>query len=105
MRRRIARRLRALFNRASAEADLTDELRFHLDKETDYQMSLGHSEQDARRRAHVEFGGVERYRDESRDARGVRSVEDFFRDVKVAARALRRAPAFALVSICTVALG
>jgi putative ABC transport system permease protein len=105
MSRRIARRLRALLNRASAEADLTDELRFHLDKETDYQMSLGHSEQDARRRAHVEFGGVERYRDESRDARGLRSIEDFVRDVKVATRALRRAPGFALISICTVALG
>src|SRR5205085_1507840 len=49
--------------------------------------------------------GVERYRDESRDARGVAAIEDLVRDLKVGARSLRRAPGFALVSIFTVALG
>jgi predicted permease len=95
----------ALLNRGEAERDLDDELRFHLDMETEHLMRMGMPEQDARRRAHREFGGVERYRDESRDARGVRSIEDFVRDVKVGARSLRRAPVFALVSIFTVALG
>jgi predicted permease len=103
--RRLRARARALFNRTAAERDLDDELRFHLDMETEYQMRMGLSEGDARRRAQREFGGVERYRDESRDARGVSAVEDFLRDLKVGARSLSRAPGFALVSIFTVALG
>ena len=103
--RRLRSRLHALIHRGDVERDLDDELRFHLDMETEHLMRMGMSEQDARRRANREFGGVERYRDESRDARGVSSIEDFLRDVKVGARSLRRAPGFALVSIFTVALG
>jgi predicted permease len=102
---RLKRRARALFRRNAAEADLDDELRFHLDMETEYQMRMGHPENDARRIANREFGGVERYRDESRDARGVGFLEDLGRDVTVAMRALRRTPGFALISIFTVALG
>ena len=103
--RRIRSRLRALVDRGGAESDLDDELRFHLDMETDYLMRMGLTEQEARRRAQRDFGGVERYRDESRDARGVGAIEDFVRDLRVASRSLRRAPGFALVSIFTVALG
>jgi predicted permease len=105
LQRRLRARIRALFNRQDVERDLDDELRFHLDMETDYLMRMGLSKEDARRRAQRDFGGVERYRDESRDARGVGPIEDFLRDVKVGARSLRRAPGFALVSIFTVALG
>ena len=103
--RRIQTRLRALLRRDVAEQDLDDELRFHLDMETEYLMRMGLPEADARRRAQREFGGVERYRDESRDARGVSAIEDFVRDLRVSARSLRRAPGFSLVSIFTVALG
>jgi predicted permease len=103
--RRLRARARALFQRNAVERDLDDELHFHLDMETEHLMRMGFSEGEARRRANREFGGVERYRDESRDARGVSAIEDFLRDVKVGARSLRRAPGFALVSIFTVALG
>jgi predicted permease len=103
--RRLRSRARALLNRKDVERDLDDELRFHLDMETDYLMRMGLSEGEARRRAQREFGGVERYRDESRDARGVGPIEDLMRDIKVGVRSLRRAPGFALVSIFTVALG
>jgi predicted permease len=103
--RRLRSRFNALVHRGAAERDLDDELRFHLDMETEYQMRMGLSENDARLRARREFGGVERYRDESRDARGVSFIEDLRRDLTVAARALRRTPGFALVSIFTVALG
>jgi predicted permease len=103
--RRLRERARALFNRGDAERDLDDELRFHLDMETEYLMRMGLPEADARRRAQRDFGGVERYRDETRDVRGVGALEDIGRDLKVAARSLRRAPGFALVSIFTVVLG
>jgi predicted permease len=103
--RRLRTRMRALVNRSTLERDLDDELQFHLQMETEHLMRMGLSEGDARRRAQRDFGGVERYRDESRDARGVGAIEDLLRDVKVGARSLRRAPGFALVSIFTVALG
>ncbi len=103
--RRLRARVRALWQRKALEQDLDDELRFHLDMEKEYLMRMGLSETDARRRAQREVGGVERYRDESRDARGVGAIEDLVRDLKVGTRSLRRAPGFALVSIFTVALG
>jgi putative ABC transport system permease protein len=103
--RRLRARARALLHRRDVERDLDDELRFHLEMETEYLMRMGLSTDEARRRAQRDFGGVERYRDESRDARGVSAIEDFFRDVRVGARSLTRAPGFAMVSIFTVALG
>lgn len=103
--RRARTRLRALFHRGDAELDLDDELRFHLDMETEYLMRMGLPEHEARTRARRDFGGVERYRDDARDARGVGAIEDLGRDIVVATRSLRRAPGFALVSIFTVALG
>ena len=72
--RRLRARVRALLKRQDVERDLDDELRFHLDMETEYQMRRGLSERDARRRAQREFGGVERYRDETRDVRGVGAI-------------------------------
>jgi putative ABC transport system permease protein len=103
--RRLRSRWRALFDRNAAESDLDDELRFHLDMETEHQMRMGLPPDEAKRKARIEFGGIERYRDESRDARGIGSIEDLGRDVRVSLRSLRRAPGFALVSILTVALG
>src|SRR5258708_3827814 len=97
--------MHALFQRGRAEADLDDELRFHLDMETEHQMRMGLSEGEAKRRAHMDFGGVERYRDEARGARGVRAIDGLIRDVRVSVRSLRRTPGFALISIFTVALG
>jgi hypothetical protein len=105
LRRRARTRLRALLHRGAAEFDLDDELRFHLDMETEYLMRMGLSADEARRRARRDFGGVERYRDDARDARGIGAIEDLVRDIRVASRSLRRAPGFALVSILTVALG
>jgi hypothetical protein len=87
------------------EQELDQELRFHLEMETEYLMRMGLSNDDARRRAERDFGGVERYRDDARDARGVGPLEDVMRDLRVAARSLRRAPGFAILSILTVALG
>ena len=103
--RRLRGRIRALFHRERADADLDEELRFHLEMETEHQMRMGLPEGEARRRARIGFGNVERYRDEARDARGVGAIDDFMRDVRIGVRSLRRAPGFAFISIFTVALG
>lgn len=97
-------RLRALFRRGTLERDLDDELRFHLEREAEKYEAAGLSPAEARRRAQLVFGGVDRAKEEDRDARGTRPLETFFRDVRYAVRSLRRTPAVPLVAIPTLAL-
>lgn len=98
-------RLRALFHASSADRDLGDEIRFHLDLETEKNAKLGMPAAEARRIAVAHFGGVERAREEHRDVRRLQWLEDFFADARFALRSLRRAPALASAAVITLALG
>ncbi len=103
---RAARRLRALFRPDQLDAELADEIRLHVELETeDLMRTRGLSREEARRQAMVGFGGVERYREAHRDARGVRWIEQFAQDVKYAVRSLRKSSGFTLTAIVTIALG
>jgi predicted permease len=84
---------------------LDEEIKFHLDQEIQKQIRLGHSPEEARRKAYVRFGGVEPLKERTRDEFRPALVQDFFRDMKVGARMLTRAPAFALAAILTIGLG
>ncbi|HEY2896560.1 MAG TPA: ADOP family duplicated permease [Gemmatimonadaceae bacterium] len=98
-------RWRALIHRAEVERELDEELRFHLEREATKLEQRGLDAQEARRRARLEFGGVDRVKEETRDARGVRVLETIVRDVRYAVRGLRARPGFALAVIVTLALG
>lgn len=98
-------RWRALFRRAALERELEDELRFHLEHQTASYERRGLDPAEASRRARLEFGGVDRVKEESRDARGVRVLETILRDVRYAIRGLRTRPGFAVAVILTLALG
>lgn len=102
---KLKRRLRALFRRTQVERELDDELRFHLEKEIEQNVARGMSPDEARWTALRSFGGVERVKEESRDVRGVRFVEEFFQDVRYSLRVLLRKPGFTLTVIITLALG
>jgi putative ABC transport system permease protein len=100
-------------SRRRIDADVDDELRFHLDMRAQELVASGMSEADARREATREFGDVEFTRRYCRtlDARGERAtrrgdwVADAGHDVAQAVRALRRSPGFLLIALVTVALG
>ncbi|MGH7689905.1 MAG: ABC transporter permease, partial [Gemmatimonadaceae bacterium] len=98
-------RLRALWQRGAVEHELTDELRFHVDRETDAGVARGLSRDEAGRRALVQFGGLERYREESRDVRGLTWWDEAKSDLRHGWRLLVSHPVFAGAAILTLALG
>ncbi len=98
-------RFRAIFRRAEVERELDDELRDHLERESEKLVRRGLDAADATRRARLEFGGVDQVKEDVRDARGVRAFESVMRDLRYAVRGLRTHPGFTLAVIATLALG
>ena len=97
-------RLRALFGRKRMETELDEELRFHVEREAEKYRAAGMSEEEARRRARMAFGGHEQMKEDVREARGTRLVENTMQDARYALRQLRANPVFATVMILTLAL-
>jgi predicted permease len=94
-----------VFNRAKLENQLEKELRFHLEEQASMLEQRGADPGGARRLARLAFGGVEQIKEECRDARGTRWLEDFCQDIRQALRTLRQNPGFAAVVLLTLALG
>src|SRR5690606_35052606 len=101
----VRTRLRLLFARRSAEARMDEEFRLHLELETEKNVRAGMDSREARRRALVAFGGVERHREAMRDGRGARWLDDLARDLRHAARGLARTPGFTAIAALTIAVG
>ena len=97
-------RLSALLSRHSFEADLDEELHFHLDQATARHIKRGLSRADARREALRQLGNVESIKETVRDETGVRPLQDFGRDVRQAFRQLVRCPGFSSIAIATIAI-
>ena len=101
----LIERLKALVFRSRLERELDEELRFHLAREEAARAEAGSA--DPRRDALLAFGGVERVKDEVREARGVLPLDELVADLRYVVRALRRNLGFAMavVAVLGIAIG
>ena len=101
----LKRRWRALFRKEELEQELDDELRYHLEREAEQNVRNGMNPDDAHYSALKSFNAIERSKEECRDARGVRLLEEFLQDLRYGTRLLAKNPGVTLIAIVTLALG
>jgi putative ABC transport system permease protein len=98
-------RLRSLLKRGRVEKELSDELRFHLEKLMEENVAKGMTPEEARYAALRALGGLDQIKEECRDMRQVNYIENLIRDLRYGLRMLVRNRGFAAVAIVTLALG
>jgi putative ABC transport system permease protein len=104
--RRLRRRIRAITDPHAVDRELEGEMRAHVEAEAEeLARTQGFSPAEARRRAAIAFGGMDRHAEAHRDARGVRWARELWEDLRYSARALAHAPAFTASAALVLALG
>jgi hypothetical protein len=96
---------RNLFRRNRAEQELDDEVRSYAALLADEKIQAGMTNEQARRNARIELGGIEQTKEQVREVRAGHLLESFWRDLRIALRGLRKKPGFTIVVVLSLALG
>src|SRR5579864_6628331 len=96
--------VRGLIHRDTANREADDELRFHVERETEANIARGLSPAEARRAALRDLGGLTPTQEAVRDVRTV-ALDGLWQDIRYAGRQLRRAPAFSVLVVLSLGLG